>query len=416
MDLSLNSRKEDYQKSILNQFFPEYTNFSDFIRNISLPKKIDKLKRDIIPIKLTFAILINPHTSLGLLYHGEPFLTKLINYLYKIKEISNNSSIIIYTYTDYVYKICELDSQVQTHEIIQKILNQITAADKDLKMALSSLVSKFITKSICSKNNFLKIILFDSTNEKGGGFYKLDDITGILSEFTECKYTEIAGISMHFIINNQFLLNNFILNSQNYNLFCDYHARENPNIFDEFEFIIRNIQESLKNYVEMSKNIEKTFENFLKNEEIQKFCEKFENFIKLIKKTHFSWNTIISKIEKKEYSLSQIQKIENTMFFYFLSEDYIANTLNKEFTPYILSGVTKESNNFLTKIENYRINNNNSQMKYYSLMASYINNQKEKTMRFTNNFSQITKLFEYIKLSINDDITKFQKITEEIEK
>lgn len=103
------------------------------------------------------------------------------------------------------------------------------------------------------------------------------------------------------------------------------------------------------------------------------------------------------------------------MFFYFLSEDYIANTLNKEFTPYILSGVIKESNNFLTKIENYQINNN-SQMKYYSLMASYINNQKEKIMRFINNFSQIRKLFEYIKLSINDDITKFQKITEEIEK
>ena len=49
-------------------------------------------------------------------------------------------------------------------------------------------------------------------------------------------------------------------------------------------------------------------------------------------------------------------------------------------------------------------------------MASYINNQKEKIMRFINNFSQIRKLFEYIKLSINDDITKFQKITEEIEK
>ena len=62
-------------------------------------------------------------------------------------------------------------------------------------------------------------------------------------------------------------------------------------------------------------------------------------------------------------------KIENTMFFYFLSEDYIANTLNKEFTPYILSGVTKESNNFLTKIKNYRTNNNNSQVKYYSLMT-----------------------------------------------
>lgn len=416
MDLSQNSHKEENQKKLLNLFFPEYTNFSDIIQNISIPKEIDNLKQENIPIKLTFAILINPHTSLGLLYKGEPFLTKVINYLYKIKEISNNCSIIIYTYTDYVYKICELDSEDQSNEIIQKILNQIATSKKDLRMALSSLVSKFINKNISPKNNFLKIILFDSSNEKEGEFYKLDDIMSILSEFADCKHTDIAGISMHFIIKNDFLLSNFILNNKNYNLICDYSWKEKQSIFDEFEFIIQNTKVTLNNYVEISKNLEKDILNYCRDEDNKAFFEKFENFIKLIKKIHFSWTTIISKIEKKEYSLSQIQKIENAMFFYFLSEDYIVNTINKEFTPYILSDVIKKGNNFLTKIEKYEINNKNEQMNYYILMTSYINQQKEKIRRFVNKFSQINKLFEFFNLNINDDITKFQKIAEKIEK
>ena len=370
MDLKESLEKEEQKRNsirTLSPLYPKLQDFELFIKTINYKELINASYKKIEELECTFILLIVPTPSLLISNNNNTQsneLYRIIDLAILLRKNAQNSKIVLYTITDYASQVEEIKEEINKNEIIKKIISRITDNPiKNLSMAISSVTNKYFLNQIKhNKKNILKVYVFNS-NEVTNAETPLS----YLKELIKSPYSDIIDVSLEMNPTNSVIENDInILNG------CLSYSKQIKQIIDEIH-----------------------------NEDNNLFVSKIDTFIKLLRKVHFSWKKVMSKLEHNELKEVQLQKLDDIAFYEYISDDYIKNMKEKFFPSESIEEILSLCKNAVSQLDSIESKN--------EIISSLISNGK-KAISF---IQTVNDLLLYILSNINDDIAQFQSMSQQ---
>lgn len=369
MDLKESLEKEEQKRNFmktLNPLYQKIQSFEYFIKTINYKELINDSYTKIEELDCIFILLIAPTPSLLICNNNTQSneLNRIIDLAYLLRKNVQKSKIVLYTITDYASQVAEIKEGVDKTEIMKKIIGRITDNPINyLNMAISSVTNKCFSNQTNIKKNIFKVYVFNSNTSSNNPNIS----SSCLEELIKTPYTDIIDVSLTINPTNSIVEND-----------------------------MTQINESLS----YSKRIKEIIDEF-NNEDTKLFVNKIDTFIKLLRKVHFCWKKVMSKLEHNELKEVQLQKLDDIAFYEYISDDYIKNMKEKLFPSESIEELFSRCENAISQIDSIKSNN--------AVISSLISNGK-KAISF---IQTVNDLLSYIFSNINDDIAQFQSMSQQ---